>query len=48
MMSVVVPENPAVRTFKILRKPADGLSFAMSIAEKYQLTYKSIKERIQL
>jgi len=46
MVSTVVPENPTLRTFKILRKPADGLSFAMSIAEKYRLTYERMRERV--
>lgn len=48
MVSAVQPENPEIRTYKILRKPADGLAFALSIARKYRLTRSEIKERMKV
>jgi DNA mismatch repair protein MutS len=46
MVGAVVPDNPAERTFKIVRKPADGLAYAAAIAGKYGLSYAQLTERL--
>lgn len=47
IVSTVALENPEVRTYRIVRKPADGLSYAISIAEKYRLTYDCLRGRLK-
>jgi DNA mismatch repair protein MutS len=46
MMSTVVPGDPAVRTFKVIRKPADGLAYAFALADKYGLDTTSLRRRL--
>ena len=46
MMSTVREDNPLERTFKIIRKPPDGLAHAIHIAEKHGLTYKQLCGRL--
>jgi hypothetical protein len=46
MMSTVAPADPAVRTFKVIRKPADGLAYASALADKYGLGAASLRRRL--
>ncbi len=46
MMSTVKEEDPAQRTYKIIRKPPDGLAYAIHIAGKYGLTYDQLSRRL--
>lgn len=46
MASTVKPGNVAERTFKVVRRPPDGLAYAISVAEKYGLTYSWLRERL--
>ena len=46
MVGLVDPDDPAVRTFRVVRKPADGLAFADAIAAKHGLSAAALRRRL--
>ncbi|HTX00534.1 MAG TPA: hypothetical protein VMD59_17270, partial [Acidimicrobiales bacterium] len=46
MTSTIVPGHPAERTYRIVRAPANGLAYALALADKHGLTYEQLSSRL--
>jgi DNA mismatch repair ATPase MutS len=47
MVSTVDPADPATRTFRVVRKPADGRAYAIALATRYGLTRDQVRGRVR-
>jgi len=47
MVAEVERKNPSKRTFRVVRRPADGRAYAFAVADKYGLSYERVKRRVR-
>lgn len=46
MVSTIHPDDPSIRTFRVIRAHPDGKAYAIHLAEKYGLTYDALDRRL--
>ena len=46
LVATVVEDGSFRRTYRLIRKPADGIAYANSIVGKYKLDYEHIRSRL--
>jgi DNA mismatch repair protein MutS len=46
MTATVQPEDPRVRTYRLVRRPADGRAYAIAIARSYGLDRETLRRRL--
>jgi hypothetical protein len=48
LMSQVNRDDPTERTYRVVRQEANGLAYALSLAEKHRVTYQALRKRLGL
>lgn len=46
MVAAIDPADPVRRTFRLVRRPADGFAYAEAVADKYRLSYEQVSSRL--
>lgn len=47
MVAGVRDDDPTTRTFRVVRRPPDGLAHAVALAERYRLTYDALVRKVR-